>query len=95
MVWKKPIDERCSFVEIVCNTFEVLLYRIIYLTQQVAAFNAKVEAELHVDDESSIKWTDTSAEPPIIVGEPVSFSNTSVLFTCCYVHVFERQLPRG
>ena len=45
---------------------------------QVSAFNAKVEAELHVDDESSIKWTDTSAEPPIIVGEPVSFRLSSI-----------------
>ena len=39
----------------------------------MAAFNAKVEAELHHEDESSIKWTDTSTEPPFIVGEPVSF----------------------
>lgn len=39
---------------------------------QVAAFNAKVEAELHHEDESSIKWTDTNSEPPFIVGEPVS-----------------------
>ena len=61
----------------------------------MAAFNAKVEAELHVDDESSIKWTDTSAEAPIIVGEPVSFTNTSVFFTCCYVYIFERQLSWG
>lgn len=39
---------------------------------QVSAFNAKVDAELHHGDESSIKWTDTSSEPPFIVGEPVS-----------------------
>jgi len=38
----------------------------------VSAFNAKVDAELHHGDESSIKWTDTSSEPPFIVGEPVS-----------------------
>ena len=44
------------------------------LTLQVSAFNAKVEAEQHVDEESSIKWTDTSTEPPIIVGEPVSLA---------------------
>ncbi|CAH3174956.1 unnamed protein product [Porites evermanni] len=40
---------------------------------QVSAFNAKVEPELHVDDESSIKWTDTSTAPPIIVGEPALY----------------------
>ncbi|KAL9956854.1 hypothetical protein ACROYT_G038400 [Oculina patagonica] len=36
---------------------------------QVAAFNVKVTAELHHEDESSIKWTDTSSEPPFIVGD--------------------------
>lgn len=41
-------------------------------SSQVSAFNAKVDAELHHGDESSIKWTDTSSEPPFIVGEPVS-----------------------
>ena len=43
-----------------------------HYTLQVSTFNAKVGAEMHFDDESSIKWTDTSAKPPIIVGEPVS-----------------------
>lgn len=36
---------------------------------QVAAFNAKIEAEHHRDEESSIKWTDTSSAPPVVAGE--------------------------
>lgn len=42
------------------------------LLLQVAAFNAKIEAEHHRDEESSIKWTDTSSAPPVVAGEAVS-----------------------
>lgn len=48
---------------------------------QVSAFNAKVEAEQHVDEESSIKWTDTSTEPPIIVGEPALYIHPDDSYT--------------
>ena len=48
------------------------LLKWVKICSQVAAFNAKVAAELHNEDESSIKWTDTSTQPPVIVGEPVS-----------------------
>ena len=44
----------------------------VFFASQVSAFNAKVDAEIHHGDESSIKWTDTSLKPPFIVGEPVS-----------------------
>ena len=51
------------------------------LCPQVAAFNSKIEAEHHRDEESSIKWTDTSSAPPVIAGEPVSiiFASFSLL----------------
>ena len=52
----------------------LLFFKTNLLILQVSAFNAKVEPELHVDDESSIKWTDTSTAPPIIAGEQVSLS---------------------
>ncbi|XP_074639693.1 actin-related protein 8-like isoform X1 [Acropora palmata] len=48
---------------------------------QVSTFNAKVGAEMHFDDESSIKWTDTSAKPPIIVGEPALYIHPSDSYT--------------
>ena len=39
---------------------------------QVASYNSEVEPEVLEGEESSIKWTDVSAEPPFIVGESVS-----------------------
>ena len=60
---------------------------------QVASFNAMVEPEI-LEDESSIKWTDTTSHHSVIIGEPVSIPIWTILLTFLILQSFPYILPK-